>query len=273
MWWHYLLDTILIPFSISLIAGYVVVFFGVRSLKDYILERERKREVGKLVNFWVSPSNSTVYNLVIGADWTGREGEIDPRFGYAQAYGVAELTDCLSNVFNGTATVNTVVVKKNDELSTQLFDENVVIFGGEASILAFGELSRKLQVPYYQYRLDMNKRSFQSEDSECPNEAITSKVVEGNLITDYGTVTRIVNPSNDRLIVLLNGNFGAGLLGSVLAISRNSELLDGVNSNSEAQQIIITVPNISENMINRKHKVNSSRKWIEFNIPCNFKLK
>ncbi|HEX8890759.1 MAG TPA: hypothetical protein VF779_16535, partial [Pyrinomonadaceae bacterium] len=86
-------DNIVIPFVISLAASAIVVLLGVRSIKEYIRERERKQSIGLLEEFWATPGGSKVFNIVFSAEWDCREGEIEPRFGYAQAYGVSEVLD------------------------------------------------------------------------------------------------------------------------------------------------------------------------------------
>lgn len=261
------LHEVLIPLVIGLISSAVVVLVGVRSIKEQIRERDRVAELGLLVDFWKPPGGSYVFNLIFAADWCGRENQIDPRFGYAQAYGVAEITKCLEKVFYGRAIIRSIVVRKNDVLASNLFDENVILFGGEASISEFGVISRKFQVPYYQYNLDLNSRCFETHCSHAPSEIIFSVVRDGRLISDVGTVTRIINPANGSLIIMLNGNYGAGLLASVLAISRNTPLLGGISRASSAQQLLVKVSNIVGNMINRDHEVGALRPWIEFSPP------
>jgi len=263
-----LVDAVLIPFVVGLASSAIVVLIGVRSIKEYIREGERRRNLGLLPEFWSTPGGSKVFNVVFGAEWQGREGEIEPRFGYAQAYGVSALIDCLGAVFDTRAVVRLIVVKKTDRLSSQLFEENLVVFGGEESISQFGAISKALDVPYYQYKLDLNSRSFETPASRPPREVVCSDTKDGQLIADIGTVTRLVNPSNRRLLVLFNGNYGAGLLGGVLAVTRNGPLLEGVKSTATAQQLLVKVPDISNNIIDRTHTVEAVRGWVEFSPPA-----
>jgi len=261
-------DAVVIPFVVGLASSAIVVLIGVRSIKEYIRERERRQALGLLEDFWSTPGGSNVFNVVFGAEWHGRGGEIEPRFGYAQAYGVSELIDCLDTVFDTKAVVRLVVVKRTDPLPAQLYEENLVVFGGEASISQFGAISKALDVPYYQYNLDLNSRSFKTAASRIPREVISSDTKDGQLLADIGTVTRLMNPANRRLVVLFNGNYGAGLLGGVLAVTRNNPLLEGVKSNATPQQLLVKVPNISNNIIDQTHTVQAVRPWVEFNLPA-----
>ena len=75
------LDSVVIPFLVGLASSSIVVLFGVRSIKDYIRGRERRQSIGLLEEFWSAPSGSNVFNIVFGAEWHGRVGELEPRFG------------------------------------------------------------------------------------------------------------------------------------------------------------------------------------------------
>src|SRR5574337_265377 len=140
-------ELLIVPFFVGIASGAVVVLFGVRSIKDYIRERERKHDIGLLEDFWATSGGSKAFNLVFGGEWSNREGEPEPRFGYAQAYGVSEVIDCLETVFENKAVVRLIVVKRDDTLPAQLFEENLVVFGGEGSISDFGVISRALGLP------------------------------------------------------------------------------------------------------------------------------
>ncbi|HEX8891309.1 MAG TPA: hypothetical protein VF779_19330, partial [Pyrinomonadaceae bacterium] len=157
--------------------------------------------------------------------------------------------------------------KKDDPLPARLFEENLVIFGGELSINQFGAISRAFDVPYYQYNLDLDSRSFETSASRPPKEVISSDTKDGQLLSDIGTVTRLVNPANRRLVVLFNGNYGAGVLGSILAVTHNNPLLEGVENAAMAQQLLIKVHNITNNIIDQTHTVEAVRPWVKFNLP------
>jgi len=259
---------VLIPLVVNLVSSVVIVLLGVRSIKDYIRDVDRKRSVGMLTQFWSTSRGSNVFNLVFGAEWYGRQGEIEPRFGYAQAYGVSEVIDCLEAVFEGKAVVHLVVLKKDDPIPTHLFEENIVIFGGAASISQFEAISRALEVPYYQYSFDHSNRSMETAPARTPKEIIASTVENGELVADIGTVTRLVNPTNRRLVILFNGNYGAGLLGGVIAVTRNGPSIQDMQQAATAQQLVVKVSDIVNNIIDQTHTVEPVRPWLAFDVPA-----
>ena len=229
---EYFINNLIVPFIIGLASSAVVVLFGVRSIKDHMRETERRRLIGKLEKFWKSQSDSKTFNIVFAAEWSGREHETEPRFGYAQAYGVSEIINCLNLVFGIHAVPKLVVVTEEDSLDPRLFDDNVVMLGGEYSIRKYGEISRAIDVPYYQFELCPKDRKMSTAKWCISKEVIFSKTLNGHLITDIGTVTRIRNPKNNNLIILFNGNYGAGLLGSILSVTANRSHLKNISEDA-----------------------------------------
>jgi hypothetical protein len=259
-----LVRELFLPFIIGLASSATVVAIGVKSVKAYIRDIERKRSIGDLVHFWSGPGKSRQFNIVFGADWAGREGEIEPRFGYAQAYGISELISCLELIFQSDVTVKPIWIRSTARLEKQFFDENIIILGGQLSIEAFGRFSRRIAVPYYQYQLDPSNREFEEHTTK---ERIPSDIKDKRLVADVGTVTRLLNPANRNLIVLYNGNYGAGLLGAILSTTKKDNFhRTGFSSTCEAQQLVIRVADILDNIIDRDHTVQPVRNWKEFHV-------
>lgn len=258
---------VVIPFVVGFLSSAAVVALGVRSLKEYQRELERKRVVGELARFWTTRGASSVFHVVFGAE--RHQDKLEPRLGYAQAYGVAELVSILDEVFRGRVRVNPIPVQPGQSVPAGLFDDHVIMLGGELSLPQFGTLCRRLEVPYYQYDLSANdpNRRFVTKGDQLPLEDIRSRVVAGRLIADVGTVTRVVNPDNGNLVVLYNGNHGAGLLGAILSTTNAASFIPtGFAIDVEAQQLVVNVTKINDNIIDKNCRVGHVRGWVRFSL-------
>lgn len=263
---HYFFLNIVVPFLIGCASSALVIVLGLKNLRDYIDARERAKTIGSLEKFWATRNHHMVFHIVYGAARKKMDNEFEPLLSYSITYGVSEIVDCVHLVFGGKAVIRHVIVPKDGKIDTKLFDDNVIILGGELSVSQFGDISRAICVPYYQYDLHITDRKFTTHSSITPKEQIVSDFKDGNLVTDIGTVTRLINPRNGNLLILFNGNYGAGLLGSILSVTRNQSHLSEVESDAPAQQLIICVPNIADNMIDSDHAVKNIRPWTRFNL-------
>ena len=123
----------------------------------------------------------------------------------------------------------------------------------------FGVISRSLDIPYDHYKkfTITEDRAFQHKNSP-DKDAFTSTLDGKQLKTDFGTVCRIVNPKTGNLIILLNGSYGAGLLGAALAVS-DLEVSDPMHlwedGSGMGREMVIKVSGIMNNAIDRSHRV------------------
>ncbi len=261
-----LLHEVILPLGVGILSGLSVVALGVRSIKEYLREAEWKRSTGDLARFWIGPGKSKTFNLLFGVE-KGRDGEVEPRFGYAQAYGLSEIASCLDLVLAGKGNLNLKSMRVGDSVANEVFTQNAVILGGEMSMAWFGRFSRRLEVPFYQYHLDAHSRQLETHPSISPGERVASCVEGDSLLADVGTVTRFINPINGNLIILFNGNYGAGLLGAILSTTRKENFhRDGFVSSDRAQQLVVKVSPIIGNIIDRDHSVQAIRNWIQFRV-------
>ncbi len=261
---NFIVNQVLVPFLIGIGSSAIVVLFGVRSLKAYIKDRDRKKLNEKLGAFWRCPSSSRVFHVVYGASRTERTNEPDPLVRYSITYGVSQIINSLNLIYGQSAVVKHHILRSTDRIDPSIFDDHVIILGGEISIMQFGDISRALSVPYYQYELDLENRKLITHRSISPKEELSSTLENGALVSDIGTVTRLVNPKGSNLVVLFNGNYGAGLLGSILFVTHNDLIPDGLKRSAIAQQLVVGIPNIIGNMIDIRHKLVCVRPWRTF---------
>ena len=89
---------IIFPIITGIISGSIVAVVGVKTGVDYIKEYQLQKEIEKLKFFWSSNRKAKVYNLIFGVEYPDDDdesGEIEPRFGYAQSYGISEIPSIL----------------------------------------------------------------------------------------------------------------------------------------------------------------------------------
>lgn len=262
---------ILEEFIIGLASGALVVFLGVRSVKDYLRSSELKREYGNLKSFWSVESSGVAYSLIFGSEGGDEAAfEVEPRVGYSQAFGVAEITRLLERVHEGRATINTFLLSKDEPFPDAAFNSNVLLFGGELVLSRFRQFCLDLGVPFYQHRLELNHRSFTRLYEGSVVEELVSQVdFKGKKINrDIGTVTRIINPLNGKLLFLFNANYSAGLLGAILATTNKDHFqYQSFDPATVAQQAVVEVPSIRDNLITREHPVHM-RSWIQFQVTA-----
>ena len=84
--------------------------------------------------------------------------------------------------------------------------------------------------------------------------------MKARLESDIGTIARIVNPLNNKLIIIFNANHSAGLLGSILYTTRRS-VADHWSNECEARQVVVEVENVENNLIGRDHPVRCVRSF------------
>ena len=258
-------------FLIGIASSALVVFLGIQSLKDYMRRSELNREYGNLKSFWSTGQTDGTYTLIFGSEeGEETEFEVEPRVGYSQAFGIAEITRLLETLHERRTTINTVLLSRNDPFPKAAFNTNVLLFGGELVLSRFRQFCLDLGVPFYQHSLQPDRRSFTRLDSGSVVEELISQVnyKEKKIHRDIGTVTRIINPLNGKLLFLFNANYSAGLLGAILATTKKENFQNQFFDQTKvAQQAVVEVPSIQDNLISRDHPV-VMRNWIQFQVTA-----
>lgn len=269
----WIMKNILLQFLQSLLIGTVtsllIVLLGIKSLKDYLKGLELKREYGILKNFWSTAQTDRTYTLIFGSEEGEQSAfEVEPRVGYSQAFGIAEITRLLEGLHERRANIVPLLLSRDDPFPKTAFDTNVLLFGGERVLSRFRQFSIDLGVPFYQHTLELDRRSFTRSDNNSVVEKLTSQVdyEKKKIHRDFGTVTRIINPLNGKLLFLFNANYSAGLLGAILATTRKESFQhQSFDQTKTAQQAVVEVPSIQDNLITREHPI-VMRNWIQFQV-------
>lgn len=264
-------NSILLPIFTGLISGFIsssiVVLLGLTSIKGFIHERDRKREIGPLASFWDMGGDRTPFTVVCGREPPHATDEFEPRLGYAEAFGIMLVRQALNLIFGGSVEIREKPLDANAVLKASYFDGNLVIFGSEISLEKFGALSRALKIPYHQYHLNRRQRSFERLESDQVAESISSIVDDRIINYDIGSIVRLINPKNGRLIVLANGNYAAGLLAAISSVTLKDRFWKhGFVPQAPAQQLLIGVGGIRDNFITPGHSFDVLRGWLQFDL-------
>lgn len=255
--------------TISIITSVITIFLGVNSIKEFIRERDKKKEIGELKTFWSNGKVNETYHIFFGTEQASDITEVEPRLGYSEAFGISQVSQALNSIYDKNVIVKLHDTSLNEKLNKECFNENVIIFGSELSISAFGDFCRTINVPYHQYSTETTRRTFTRLNGETSSEVLYSivDVDSKKIINDIGSVVRIFNNYNKKLIILFNGNYAAGLLSSILSVTNkdlffNSKTFD---KRASAQQLVVSTSNI-KGVMQIDHPVKVLRDWESFDI-------
>jgi hypothetical protein len=259
---------IIISLITGIVSGVIVALFGIKKFKEYIESREKRKILGPLINFWTSDvTKSKIFSILYGIE-IAKKGSIAPVISYAKAIGLSEIRRTIKEVNGADTIIYERPLNENQPFLKSDFDENVIILGGESSIKKFGDFCRNLRIPYYHYKIQEGNRNLIG----ISNDKLTDEYkpiidFDSGLKRDVGSVMRIINPNNKKLIILFNGSYAAGLLGSILFTTNRDLFFEtGFDSSSMAQQIVVEIPNISNNIISHTHSIKNISQWTKFSF-------
>lgn len=268
----FFLREVALPLIIGVASSTIVVILGVKSIKSFIRTRERAKEIGELLHFWDTGTADSPFRIILGREQALDSNEIEPRFPYSEAFCIMGIREILITIFGKRVRVLVTPLNPESVLNPSFFEENLVIIGGEYSLHSFGKFCRSLKIPYYQYDLISEKRSFQRLEHNKTTETISSVVdMQAKSVKyDIGTVVRLINPLNGHLILLLNGNYAAGLTAAMTAITSPRYFPSkGFDPSASAQEILVGVSNIQDNLVLPEHPIEVLRGWLGFHVDSN----
>jgi hypothetical protein len=268
--WQGLFRDFSISFVSGLVSSLVIVLFGVRSIKDFIATRERAQVVGGLEPFWKTASHHSVFRIVCGYEKPSDPHEVEPRLPYSESYGILAISDVLKTIFGQSVRIKLSLLSVDESLQEPFLDDNLVIFGSQFSLDCFGKLSRALGVPYHQHRFDLDLRSFQRVVDGIETEVLFS-VIDGTrkLKYDIGSVTRLLNPKNGHLVVLLNGNYAAGMKAAVASVTSPRLYSESqFDAAAFAQQAVVGVQAVQDSFLDPDQPIEIVRPWIPFPLTA-----
>ena len=244
----------------SLITALIIVVltaFGVPTIQEQFRRSQQLQKFGELPRFWRTDKSDLGYTIICGKEKAHlHSAEPEPRIGYAEAFGLLLLTQTLHQITEKNTSIRQELVDEDGSLKESWFNGHVILLGSELSIKHFGNISRASGIKYFQFDMtrDTLPRTLQFDQSGRKISMFESILDEkGQAIRrDYGSVVRIVRPGN-RLLILLNGNYGAGLLASIFAVTRREEpedfSLDDFYPDEKAQEVVVQVEDFADNLL------------------------
>jgi hypothetical protein len=240
--------------AVNVLASMLITFtgnFGVKkSLKSYMQDLV-DRKVGSLKVFWEgrtsernSPKDSQPkYHIIYGGVEQDEEDVVSEEFRSA--------IDMINNFFKDYMKCSHEIHTLNSmkKLNMDFFDENVVLLvSGKHTIAGFDDFCRNLNLPYIYENEKLVRRN---KRFEGPIESRDAYIKEkGSRIVSLAsaTVTRIINPNKNKLIIILNGLHGNGISGSARFLTNLAEgslYLDFNRLNQEinSYQLVLEVAN------------------------------
>jgi hypothetical protein len=243
-----------LAFIVGVASSVVVVLLGVESVNQRRRKREQEQNFSELYRFW---GDGQAYNIVCGIEDPVAEGEIEPRLGYAEAYGLTEIRRVLEDLApNGRRpAVRLKLLRSSDRFDRNLFDDNVIIFGGALSLSRFGVLCDALELPYRAvYKTSFARAIVRFEDGEpsTPSYHALVDVESQTIVKDFGSVARVQNPENGKVVVLYDGLYSAGLLAAVLYTTSNDKLKESgfssvVPARGSGVELVVQIKDIIAN--------------------------
>jgi hypothetical protein len=261
------LDQFLIPFIVGILSSSIVVLFGVNSLKEFSRKKEREKELGNLRSYWEAGSSS--YLIICGKESALNDSEMEPRLGYSEAFGIMLISEILNKLYGNRARVNVKLVDPDEKLGIDNIDSNVIIFGSELSVNGFRDLSDAAEVPYYQFGIKNDSRSFQRKQGESVIEELSTiaDYEKGKIDFDYGTAVRIKNKTTKNLLVLLNGNHCAGLMAAINLITDKDLLEKSCFLEDALAQISIVGVNVEgKELVMKDTEIDIVKQWTKFPV-------
>jgi len=282
---------LLIPFLINIISGGLIVIIGLKSFQELSKEVIKNRRLGELKKFWTNGNDifnfREKYHIIFGVDLPEQEEANEPQFKYTQGFGIYEIKRTLEEIHEKEATIELHPLKKGESLEEVFFKDHVVIIGGKHGVKNFDSFCKTLGIEYlYSTSNEGSRELIKTTEGETQVERLISRIEDKKIVHDYGTIVRIVNPNSGKLVVIFDGNYGAGMLGAVkfaTATKRDGLLSEKFNRSKHnffnrkfnqkitAQQLVIEVKNTT-----KKHiidieliQVRVARDWSDFDVYHN----
>ena len=244
---------VLIPLLTNMAAAYTVILLGYNQILKGLEQRERRRALGKVIDFWRLPGKSTQCFIVFGGDPPTMEDDKELRSSHATFFSIFALREALKKVHGDRINI---VEKAASDLPLNwegLEDANVIILGGYLSIDRMEYVQDKLQLTFVQDFSDKNERQIKRKVGK--GEQYTSDIKDKKISRDFAIVTRIFDKRRNRTIFWFSGNYGIGTFASVLFFTTPEFLERDVSVDAtKLTQFIVHVDGIVDNKIDQSHR-------------------
>jgi hypothetical protein len=279
---------IVIPLIINIFSTLILILFGYfginKSIKGYI-DESKGREIEGLKQFWHHQglkkqkfkfSNNPQYNIVYGkVNTQGMVGYIDQEFSTA----IDKIKGFLKTHIRGNVKVH--ALNSGKRIDRTFFDENVIILvGSEHKITGLEKFFNDINLPHIFKEMDGENiviRSVKKNGSSMNGIERRPSFIENAGIVDFafGTITRIVQGQNGKLIIILNAEHGSGITGASLFLTSEyfhflNEYcwdLEKINKKYTSYQLLVELNNDRMDSPVKTEIVSPRfRAWDDFNI-------
>jgi hypothetical protein len=255
---------VLVSSSTGLLGTIIAIGIGLSRLDNIIQTERRTERFGSLLKLWVPPSGSRDYVVVFGGKRTGDPADPEPRMTFPTAYAFAEISGALQDLFDKN--VNIVLERYSNVVDFgSLLSKNVIFLGGNISLPRAHKILELTAAPV---RHLADRRSIVKRSTiGGADEVMSARLRDDEVEDDVTIVTRIVNPLNKNLILIISGCYGVGTLGGSIAVT-DVGLIEGSSFPSSASfaQTIVNVGGIQHGMIRRGHSVISIEPWVTHQV-------
>jgi hypothetical protein len=208
--------------AIVSIASSIVVMLVIgnklKTITEYFRDFAQTRESKDLKLFWFGKNSSKnerhalpTYHIVYGSTSdSGVENFTSNEYSKAKELIIKflESIDCV---------VEEHMLLANEVLDQTMFDGNVILLTGEAHpILGFDNFVENIKLPYF-YRKDGQNptklfrrvKKFSGDQIEYRQASVMDS--DNTVSLAFATLTRLVDPDTDKIVIILNGGHGFGV--------------------------------------------------------------
>ena len=261
---------LLYDIMMGLTTSSLVAFFLHKNIKTVIEERKYKIQVQKIEDFWCngnSDRDRQKYHIVFGVEGSVEGNLSEPLVKYNHAFAVFEILKVLEKIYAKNVDIKCHNLENDKSIDGKIFEDNVIIIGGEESVACLKPLCENPNLLFYLYNPENKTISEYESNAQYPAQHNS----QGYLVQDWGTIVRIINRDNQKLIILFNGTYGAGIFGAVsLTTNIDYFLSDRFSKETLDQHLLVRVShptgdNISYPPTKPKHKGHWESRHIEPN--------
>jgi len=210
MYWLY---TVVSSLFISMLATYLVVFFGLDTFQEYVRDVESRKKSWEACKFW-GLWDRDIRKVTICYGGTLGEWLDDKvsKSSLATVYSIERLKDFFRNHLDGSVQVGVHAFGENCSrlLPANALDGDLIVLGGYISIKPLKDIHKKFR--FYQNFDDENDRIL------VANGDIRSNKVDGMITSDVCLVT-VVDAGSGRRLYWFSGNYGLGTYGAISALT------------------------------------------------------
>jgi hypothetical protein len=266
-------------FCVGILSSALVVFFGVKSVKQHVDDIKRE-DLHGLHEFWknnLAPRSKQTpkYNIIIVLEKKhgieSQSSDLERLIGISKSFAYFHIHNTITDIYDKNVEINFQVLHDGDKIQENILQENLIFLGCGSTTSTITTICDKLDIRYFQRNRGNEENCFSIRNLD--ESTIHLSKIHGDtgfVSKDFGVVTRIA--TKQQLIIVYNANYSQGLLGGVIAttnpshlrrtgfIESNHQLTHGCN----AKDLIISV-------INKNNQIGPSDLNLDPNLEKLFK--